>query len=619
MTDKQSEKKTGEPASIDPALEQNDAIIGVAFRWSVTAILLIAVVGGAMYFASQRKTENGPTTKATISPPEVSASTIEAPEIPFTNITTQAGIEFVHENGARGEKLLPETMGGGCAFFDYDNDGDQDLLFVNSSFWPDDDRRKTRQNAGVLYRNDGGGRFEDVSKAFGFDFDIYGMGVAAGDYDNDGDIDIFVTAVGENRLLRNDDGFFTDVTATAGVAGDEKDWSTGAAFFDADNDGDLDLFVCNYIRWSRQIDFAVDYKLTGVGRAYGPPTNFEGAQNSFYRNNGDGTFSDASESAGLFVMNQATGSPEGKGLALGIVDFDHDGNLDVFVANDTVRNFAFHNKGDGSFEEIGVEIGVAYDRMGAATGAMGVDVADLRDDGHLAVGIGNFANEMTSLYVAGDDPLQFTDASIVEGIGASSRLALTFGLFFFDADLDGRLDLLQCNGHLEDEINKVQSSQTYRQSAQLFWNAGPKERACFVETPAASVKDLATPIVGRGSAFADIDGDGDLDVVLTQTGGAPMLLRNDIPSGHHWLRLKLTGSKCNRDAIGAEIELTSGSLTQRRRVMPTRSYLSQSELPVTFGLGETDKVDRVVIRWPGGAEQIVPVDAVDRIIVVVQD
>ena len=475
---KQKQADANDPRSAnEPDLEQNDAIIGVAFRWSVAVIALIAVVFGIMYFAAKGEATPVATTQAIVEPPAVVASTIQAPAIPFHDVTKEAGIAFVHENGATGDKLLPETMGGGCAFLDYDNDGDQDLLFVNSSLWPDDARRGILERSSVLYRNDGAGNFEDVSKEAGFELDVYGMGAAVGDYDNDGDVDVFITAVGSNRLLRNDDGVFHDATADANVAGNDEDWSTGAAFFDADNDGDLDLWVCNYIRWSREIDFAVDYRLTGVGRAYGPPTNFEGAHNRFYRNRGDGTFEDVSEAAGLFVVNDATGTPVGKALAIGLTDLNRDGLLDVFIANDTVRNFAFRNKGDGTFEEIGVEIGVAYDSMGAATGAMGVDAADLRDDGHLAIAIGNFANEKTSLYVAGADPSLFTDVSGIEGLGAASRQALTFGLFFFDADLDGRLDLLQCNGHLEDEINTIQPSQHYRQPAQLFWNAGRRREA----------------------------------------------------------------------------------------------------------------------------------------------
>ncbi len=619
MTENSTSDPSGRPPSAEPALEQNDAIIGVAFRWSIGVICLVVLVGGAMYWASRGGATPGPTTQVVVKPPEVVTSNTQAPMMPFRDVTTEAGIAFVHENGAAGEKLLPETMGGGCAFLDYDNDGDLDLLFVNSSLWPDDERRGAVDNASALYRNDGSGRFEDVSKETGFEFDMYGMGAAVGDYDNDGDVDVYITAVGTNRLMRNDDGVFRDATDQAGVAGTDKDWSTGAAFFDADNDGDLDLWVCNYIRWSREIDFAVDYRLTGVGRAYGPPTNFEGAHSRFYRNRGDGTFEDVSEAAGLFVVNDATGRPVGKALAIGLTDLNRDGLLDVFVANDTVRNFAFRNQGDGTFKEIGVEIGVAYDSMGAATGAMGVDAADLRDDGHLAIAIGNFANEKTSLYVAGADPSLYTDVSGIEGLGAASRQALTFGLFFFDADLDGRLDLLQCNGHLEDNINTIQPSQHYQQSAQLFWNAGPDERSCFVEADKSKLGDLTTPIVGRGAAFADIDSDGDLDVVLTQTGGRPLLLRNEQSTDHHWLRIKLVGRTCNRDAIGAEVELVVGSTTLRRIVMPTRSYLSQSESPVTFGMGTSMTVDRLVVKWPGGQKQVVPVNAVDQTLVIAQD
>lgn len=619
MTENSMTDPSGRPPTTEPALEQNDAIIGVAFRWSIGVVCLIGVVVGLMYWVSQGGATPIPTTKAVVEPPQVVTSSIRAPTMPFRDVTTEAGIGFVHENGAAGEKLLPETMGGGCAFLDYDNDGDQDLLLVNSSRWPGDDRRGDDVISSALYRNDGSGRFEDVSTETGFEFDAYGMGAAVGDYDNDGDVDVYITAVGRNRLMRNDDGAFQDATQQAGVAGADEDWSTGAAFFDADNDGDLDLWVCNYIRWSREIDFAVDYRLTGVGRAYGPPTNFEGAHSRFYRNRGDGTFEDVSESAGLFVVNDATGAPVGKALAIGLTDLNRDGLLDVFIANDTVRNFAFRNQGDCTFEEIGVEIGVAYDSMGAATGAMGVDAADLRDDGHLAIAIGNFANEKTSLYVAGADPSLFSDVSGIEGLGAASRQALTFGLFFFDADLDGRLDLLQCNGHLEDDINTIQPSQHYRQSAQLFWNAGPDERSCFVEADTSMLGDLTTPIVGRGAAFADIDADGDLDVVLTQTGGRPLLLRNEQATDHHWLRIRLAGRKCNRDAIGAEVELDAGSTTLRRVVMPTRSYLSQCELPVTFGLGTSKTIDRLVVTWPGGQKQVVSVNAVDQTLVIAQD
>jgi hypothetical protein len=277
--------------------------------------------------------------------------------------------------------------------------------------------------------------------------------------------------------------------------------------------------------------------------------------------------------------------------------------MDILVANDTVQNFLFHNLGDGTFEEIGTLSGLGFDRDGSATGAMGIDVAHYRNDEQIAVGMGNFANEMSSLYVSQTGGLQFSDEAIGEGIGAPSRRFLSFGLFFFDYDLDGRLDLLQANGHLETEINQVQSSQQYRQPAQLFWNAGPDAVACFQEVPADRVGDLARPIVGRAATYADIDADGDLDVLLTQAGDRPMLLRNDSSLGNRWVRFKLRGDRSNRDAIGAWVLVEAGGVTHRRQVMPTRSYLSQVELPVTVGLGKVDRVDRVRVIWPDGTQQ----------------
>jgi hypothetical protein len=442
-----------------------------------------------------------------------------------------------------------------------------------------------------------------------------------GDVDDDGRVDLFFTAVGPNRLFRNRGGRFEEATGRAGVAGEPDAWSSSAAFVDVDADGDLDLFVANYVRWSKDIDFAVDYRLVGVGRAYGPPMNYEGTYPYLYLNDGDGTFTDVSAAWGVEVDNPVTGRPMGKGLGVAPADVDGDGFIDLLVANDTVGKFFFHNDGGRRFVEKGAASGLAYDRFGNATGAMGVDSGQFRNDADLAFAIGNFANEMTSLYVSQGEPTLFADEAIGEGIGAPSRTALTFGLFLFDADLDGRLDLLQTNGHLEEEIAKVDPSQSYRQAAQLFWNAGPDRRQTFVPVPAERIGDLARPIVGRGSAFADVDGDGDLDVVLTQAGGPALLLRNDQRSGHHWLRVKLVGDPAagsNRDAIGAVVELTAGGVTQRRQVMPTRSYLSQSWLPVTFGLGAATTVDALAVTWPGGGRQEVAVGAVDRELVVAQ-
>ena len=530
------------------------------------------------------------------------------PEVVFTDITEQAGIDFVHTNGAYGEKLLPETMGGGCAFFDFDNDDDQDLLLVDSAKWPwRTDGDSPLHGALVLYRNDGRGRFQNVTDGSGLDGRGYGMGVAVGDYDNDGHVDVFLTTVGSNRLLRNlGDGRFADVTERAAVAGAADDWSTSCGFFDYDRDGDLDLFVCNYVQWSRQIDVAQGFVLTGLGRAYGPPTSFQGTFPRLYRNEGDGRFADVSAEAGIQVRNPVTDVPAGKSLGVRFVDLDGDALPDVVVANDTVQNFVFHNRGDGTFEEIGLLTGIAVDEHGNARGAMGIDAAHYRNDRQLGIAIGNFANEMTALYVSLGRPLLFSDEAIAAGLGPQTRLELCFGLFFFDYDLDGRLDLLGANGHVEDEIHRVQQSQRYRQPAHLFWNAGPEQPTEFVSVPVERCgKDLCKPIVGRGAAYADVDGDGDLDVLLTQIAGPPLLLRNDRDSSNHFLRLKLIGTRDNRDAIGATVEVSTAGRTVRRQVMPTRSYLSQVELPVTVGLGGNETVDSIRVLWPDGSTQTV--------------
>jgi hypothetical protein len=545
----------------------------------------------------------------------------EIPEAKFTDITIDSGITFVHRNGAYGDKLLPETMGGGVAFVDFDNDGDPDLLFINSAPWPwrasvDHDKSPTM----ALYRNDGKGRFDDVTAGSGLDFSFYGMGVAVGDYDNDGLVDLLITGVGGNRLFHNlGAGKFADVTSTAGVGGSTNDWSTSAAWIDYDNDGDLDLFVCHYVRWSKEIDLEVGYKFDGVTRAYGPPMNFEGTFPSLYRNDGGGRFTDVSASAGVQVKNPATSRPLAKSLAVAPVDVDNDGWIDLVVANDTVQNFLLRNRHNGTFEEIGSRSGIAFDAYGMARGAMGIDAARFRNDEALGIAIGNFANEMNALYVSQRDALLFADEAITEGVGPASRLLLKFGLFFFDCDLDGRLDVLTTNGHLEEQIQKFQQSQRYRQPAQLFWNRGASRGVSFVSVPPEKCgQDIFKPIVGRGSAFADIDGDGDGDVVMTQIAGPPLLLRNDQHLGHHWLRLKLIGTRGNRDAIGAWVKVRVGNQTMSRQVMPTRSYLSQSELPLTFGLGTASRVDEVSIAWPGGSLQKVADFKVDTVNVVKQ-
>jgi hypothetical protein len=607
-------------------VHEDDTVIGQALKWSGIAAVLLVVAGFVAYTLLKPKDEVVQAVDTEVEAPvqrEVPAEE-SVPEAKFTDITEAAGVDFSHNNGATGDKLLPESMGSGVAFFDFDADGDQDLLFTNGTWWPwdADEKPELKPTTAVLYRNDGKGVFEDVTAGSGLDVPFYGMGVAIGDIDNDGLPDVYQTAVGSNRLFHNlGNGKFADVTQQSGVAGGEKEWSTSAAFSDIDNDGDLDLFVCNYVRWSREIDFEVNYTLVGVGRAYGPPTNFEGTFPSLFRNDGDGKFTDISEAAGVQIRSSATKVPMAKSLGVSPVDLNGDDWVDFIVANDTVHNFVFKNNKDGTFSEMGGISGIGFDNNGKVRGAMGIDVARFRNDDATGIGIGNFANEMTALYVSTpNNQLLFTDNAITEGVGPDSRLLLKFGLFFFDYDLDGWLDLLTSNGHLEEEITKVQKSQSYAQPAQLFWNCGgtPAMGGFATVDSSKAGEDLFKPIVGRGSAFADIDGDGDLDVAFTQLHGKPLLLRNDQALDNRWLRVKLIGKAANHDGVGATLKLKVGDVTQWRLVTAARSYLSQSETVATFGLGAEAKGAELTAVWPGGAEQVVAVSKLDTTLVVAQ-
>ncbi len=603
--------------------ERDDAVIASALKWSLVVLVVLGSIGGGFAWWLTRPEPPPPITKTELTLPEIrERPPVQVPTVKFTDITGEANITFFHENGAHGKKLLPETMGGGCAFLDYDNDGDQDILLVNSKRWPSDKRPTGKPPTTELYRNDGTGTFENVTADSGLNVTLYGMGVACGDYDNDGNVDVFISAVGPNRLFRNIGGKFVDVTDEAGLTGDDDAWGTSCGFFDYDNDGDLDVFVCNYVRWSRESDLSQNFTLDGKVRAYGRPQDFKGTYCSLYRNE-NGKFTDVSAQAGIHVNNPATGMPMAKSLGVAFADFDSDGHLDIVVANDTVQNFLFRNRGDGKFEECGTLCGVAFDLMGNARGAMGIDIASFRNNDSLGIVIGNFANETIALYVSqagatGEMP-QFTDEAESNGIRPLTRLVLTFGVFFFDCDLDGRLDLFAANGHLEEDINLVQASQYYHQPPQLLWNCGPEHKNEFVTLSSEQCgEDFTRRMVGRGSTFADIDNDGDLDVLITGSGHKPRLLRNDQNLGHHWLRLKITGSKCNRDAIGALVEVEAGGKVLRRQVMPTRSYLSQSELPITFGLGKTDEIQKVTIYWPDGSTQVHLKPEIDRLIYIEQ-
>lgn len=605
----------------DPELDApvDDRVIGRALRLSVAAVVVIALIAAGIWLATRSEPVQTLVKEAPLQAPQAApAPTRQPPAVTFTEVGQQWGIDFVHHNGAFGDHLLPETMGSGVAIFDMDNDGRQDLLLVNGNDWPGQPATQPTP-VSALYRNEDQGRFVNVTAGSGLDQPLYGTGVAVADVDGDGLRDVYLTAVGENRLLRNlGGGKFEDITASAGVAGAEDAWSSAALFFDYDQDGLVDLAVVDYVQWSPGIDAEIDYRLTGIGRAYGPPMNYAGTLMHLYRNGGGGRFVDVSAEAGVHVSNPATGLPMGKGLAVTALDIDADGWLDLAVSNDTVQNFLFRNTGDGGFEEVGAVSGFAYDNAGNATGAMGLDAAWYNDSGDLAVAIGNFANEMTSFYVAQDGSSLFTDESIVSGIGPESRQALSFGLFFFDYDLDGELDLLQTNGHIEYRINSVQPSQHYEQPSQLFWNCGASCARPMVPVAADASGDLARPIVGRGAAYGDLDNDGDLDVVITQVARAPLVLRNDQQLDHHWLRVVLRGQPGNGDAIGAVVSLSAGDRTQRRRQMPGRSYLSSVEPVVSFGLGETDVVDRLTVQWPGGGETVLERVAVDQVVEIVQ-
>jgi hypothetical protein len=552
-------------------------------------------------------------------PPLPKAHTATVPVVRFTDVTERAGIHFRHVNGATGKKLLPETMGSGCAFLDFDNDGHQDLLLLNGCPWPGFEGPGRPAPMAALYRNRGDGTFEDVTRQAGLDIPLYALGVAVGDFDNDGYPDLYITAMGGGRLFRNcprEGGGrkFVDVTAKAGDLAKGPPWppARGEAFFaydkpiafpssatfvDYDKDGRLDLFVCNYVEWSPRHDLTQGFTLVGLGRAYGPPRTFEGAHCQLFRNKGDGTFEDVTRAASIECFSEL-GRPAGKALGVIACDVDEDGWPDLIVANDTVRNFFFHNQRNGTFREVGQEAGVAY-AEGSARGAMGIDWGEYRP-GQCALLISNFANEPDTFFRL-DDPqhLFFSDAAAAEGIAGPSRIALKFGVFFFDYDLDGRLDFLSANGHLEPEIQSVQPDQTYRQPVQVYWNTGG--RPGFELAGAKQIgPDLLRPVVGRGCAYADIDGNGTLDVVVTANGGDARLYRNEGGTGHHWVRLDLRGDgkRCNASAIGARVTLTAGGLTQRREVIASKGYLSCSELPVTFGLGKATKLDRVEIQWP---------------------
>ncbi len=509
-----------------------------------------------------------------------------APAFRFADVTEHAGIQFQHNSGTYGGKLLPETLGSGCAFLDYDADGWQDILLVNGMDWPGHKRLRSTLR---LYKNNRNGTFIDVTKAAGLDIEMYGMGVAVGDYNNDGFPDILVTCVGQNRLFRNTGkGTFLDVTRASGLSVRQA-FSTSALWFDYDRDGFLDLFVCNYVRWSPEHD--VFCSLDGKHKSFCTPEAYRGDTCWLFHNRGDGTFEDVTATSGIFDSSS-------KSLGVAMLDFDLDGWPDLLVANDTQPNKLYKNLRNGKFRDVAVEAGLAFSTEGKARAGMGLDVADFENSGKPGIAITNFDNEMIGLYRA-VHPGTYDDVSIAAGVGLASKNTLGFGCAFLDIDLDGSLDLAIANGHIEETVRNIHGNVGYAQPPHLFLNQGGK----FQDVAANAEGGFAQPKVGRGLAYGDFDRDGDLDILLTTNSGPAYLYRNDQLAGNRSIRFHLTGTKSNRDAIGAVVRIFYGGLSQAQMAKTGSSYLSQSELPLTFGLGQSDKIDRVQIEWPSGAKE----------------
>lgn len=506
------------------------------------------------------------------------------PGFRLNDVTASAGLRFRHNNGAFGGKYLPETLGSGCAFLDYDGDGWQDILLINSMDWAGHKRERTTM---CLYRNNRNGTFTDVTKQAGLDVEMYGMGVAVADYDNDGFPDIFVTCMGQNRLFKNTGkGAFVDVTRSSGL-GERVSLSTSALWFDFDRDGFLDLFVCNYVKWSEEHD--VFCSVDGKQKSYCTPEAYRGDTCWLFRNRGNGTFEDVTPRSGVFDSSS-------KSLGVALLDYDQDGWPDLAVANDTQPNKLYRNLRDGTFEEIAVKAGIAFSSDGKARAGMGIDAADLDNSGKPSIAVTNFDNEMIGLYMPNRQGA-YDDVAIQAGVGLPSQNTLGFGCLFVDANLDGLLDIVAANGHIDETVRNIRGNTGYAQAPLLFLNQGNNK---FRDVALQAGTAFARAKVARGLACGDFDRDGDLDILMTTNNGSSYLYRNDQISGNRSIRFRLTGTKSNRDAIGAVVRIFHGGTSQSRMVKSGSSYLSQSELPVTFGVGKRDRIDRVEIRWPSG-------------------
>jgi hypothetical protein len=509
------------------------------------------------------------------------------PRVQFASVAREAGITFIHENGKSKEKLMPETFGSGVAWIDFDNDGLPDLFFSNGA-----DLAHGKPSPGnVLYHNLGNGKFEDVTKRAGVAGNgMFATGATVGDYDNDGFLDLFVTGYNSRQLFHNNgDGTFTDVTAKAGVAG--SGWSSSAAWVDYDRDGYLDLFVVRYLEYDIKTAPYCGYKQEGY-RMYCDPQQFDGTPDQLFHNNHDGTFSDVSVKAG--IANRA-----GKGLGVVVGDIDLDGWPDIFVTNDGVRNFLYRNKGDGTFQDITYTAGTGFDMNGKAMAGMGTEIADFDGDGLPDIFLTAFSREYNTLY-RNLGKLQFEDVTLKAGL-QSGFLTLAFGTKLFDYDNDGLLDIFCTNGHVTDNVELYEPQLSYKQSDLLYQNIGGGK---FKDVSAESGPAFHVKHVGRGAAVADFDNDGDLDIVIADSGGPALLYRNDGGNRNHWLAIQARGRESNRFGLGSKVWVTAGGVTQYREINPYGSYLSTSDMRLYIGLGKETVARRLEIEWPRGKKQV---------------